>query len=246
LASITDPRLLRFNLPQNRGCCFCWEVVRRATPDAYFMMQDADDWAAPQRAAKLLKSLLDNNSNFAVSSQPVFFEAKDGTCQPAGIRWDRVANGKSHGRFTIQKTLSAEFRYRAPHHGLFRSATLRDIGGYYGGFPNIGWDTLLTNLALMIGSISWTPEPLYYRLIRPDSVTHCAETGTRSEYAAAVTRCLRQIYHDCYSQYELYRRGELTRFRLADSIQQICGRYVSDADRAALDKNARRLRQMMS
>lgn len=245
LASITDPRLLRFNLPQNGGCFFCWEVTRRATPDPYFMMQDADDWAAPNRAAKLLTSLLHSRSDLAVSSQPVFFETQDGAPYPAGIRWDRVANGGTPARFVVQKKISGEFRYRAPHHGLIRTSALRDIGGYYGGF-RIGWDTLLTNLVLMIGSISWTPEPLYYRLIRPDSLTHSADTGAQTEYAAAVTRCLRQLYRECFAQYQSYRKGEITRVGLSNSIQQICGRYITSEARSALNFHARRLGREMT
>lgn len=246
LATIKDPRLLRFDLLENRGNFFCFEVARRATPDPYFMMQDADDWSAPERAATLLKSLLDNNSALAVSSQPQFCEAADGTPYQIATRWDRVARRETEARFVVQNKIDEKFRYRAPQAGLIRTAALRDIGGYYGGFPNVGWDSLLTNLVLMTGSISWVPEPLYYRLIRPDSLTHSAHTGAQTEYATAVTRCLRQLYRECYTQYHLYRRGEITRVRLSDSIKRICGRYVSPHDLSALDLHARRLREAMS
>jgi hypothetical protein len=244
LASITDPRLLRFDLGRNGGCFFCWEVVRRATPDPFFMVQDADDWAAPQRAAALLRQLLKDRSDLAVSAQSHFYEGPNGTTYQVGTRWSRVISGETGARFVVQKKLTHRFRHRVPHIGLIRNSSLRNIGGYYGGF-RVGWDVLLTNLVLMTGSISWTSSPLYYRLLRGDSLTHSAETGTQSEYATSVTRCLRQLYEDCYLKYKSYRRGELTRYQLADSIQQICGRYVRDEDHDALNVNARRLREMM-
>jgi|SRR5271166_817934 len=77
LASIRDARLVRFNLKANHGCFFCWEVARRATPDHFFMMQDADDWAAPDRAAALLSSMLEAKSDLAVSAQPQFCDGAD-------------------------------------------------------------------------------------------------------------------------------------------------------------------------
>jgi len=245
LAPLTDSRILKFNLKNNYGCFFCWEVVRRATLDSYFMMQDADDWAAPGRAATLLNDLLENKSDLAVSAQPQFCESDDGTPYQVSIRWSRAENDETQSRFVLQHSITDEFSYRAPHHGLVRLSALDRIGGYYGGF-RIGWDVLLTNLILMTGSISWTPEPLYYRLVRSDSLTHSSQTGAQTEYAAAVSRCLQKIYKDCYAQYRLRVRGRIDRARLCAAIRHISGRYVSSEDRRSLELHASQLRRMMA
>jgi hypothetical protein len=245
LASITDPRLFRFQLPQNRGCFFCHEVTRLATPDPFFMMQDADDWAAPHRAVSLLSNLLNERSDLAISAQPQFREREDGTPYPVSVRWGRITDGHTADKFVVQKTLTEQFRYRVPQVGLIRTSCLRDIGGYHGGF-RVGWDVLLTNLVLMTGTVSWTPEPLYYRLLRTESLTHSVQTGVESEYAAAVSKCLRQLYGECYAQYQLFRKALIDRDELCYYVRQICGRYVTPEDRMALEAHARNLRRLMA
>src|SRR5271165_2672374 len=120
LASIRDARLVRFNLKANHGCFFCWEVARRATPDHFFMMQDADDWAAPDRAAALLSSMLEAKSDLAVSAQPQFCETSEGTPYQIAVRWDRMSREKTAQQFTVIPWISEDFLYRAPHHGLVR------------------------------------------------------------------------------------------------------------------------------
>jgi hypothetical protein len=208
------------------------------------MMQDADDWASPRRAAALLTSMLENNSDLAVSAQPQFCERADGSPCQIGTRWDRMANDEVGEKFTFQNQLSEKFLYRAPHHGLINIATLDKIGGYYGGF-RVGWDTVLTNLILMVGSVSWTPEPLYYRLVRTDSLTHSAETGFRSTYAAAVGKCLERIYRDCYTKYLQYCLGKISYSAFVDYIRTISSRYITREDRSALVSETEKLGKAM-
>jgi glycosyltransferase involved in cell wall biosynthesis len=245
LASLNDPRILRFDLRENHGPYFCFEVARRATPDPYFMMQDADDWAAPRRAAALLRILLDEESDLAVSAQPQFREAADGSQYQTAIRWNRMSRADSAGRFVIKPRITDDFDYRVPHAGLIRTSALRDIGGYFGGF-RVGYDILLTNLVLMTGSVSWTPEPLYYRLVRAESLTHCNGTGPNSDYAAAVTKCLRQLYKDSHGHFIRYRAGKMSRPNFLSSVKQVCGRYVSSDDMSRLTLHARQLRRAMT
>jgi hypothetical protein len=228
----------------NRGCFFCWDVARRATPDEYFMMQDADDWAAPSRAATLLANMLEKDSDLAISAQPQFREAADGKPYQVDMRWHQMSDERAAPVFTVRKIVDENFIYRAPHAGLIRTDALKRIGGYYGGF-RIGWDTLLTNLILMTGSISWTPDPLYYRLVRSDSLTHSTSTGAESKYATEVGRCLRFLYQKCYEVYRRYVVGGITAESLARRITAICRQYVTTDDENLLASEARRLGRMM-
>lgn len=244
LGSISDARLVRFNLKANHGCFFCWEVARRATPDPYFMMQDADDWAAPRRAGSLLANMIENKSDLAVSAQPQFCETAEGTPYQIAVRWDRMSHDEAPPKFTVTDRITEKFVYRAPHAGLICTGALRRFGGYYGGF-RVGWDTLLTNIIMMTGSISWTPEPLYFRLIRPDLLTHSTETGAETKYALKVANCLRSLYRDCYEVYKSFVSGLISRDVLDRCIQKIYCRYVTPKDQLALSSEARRLRRIM-
>lgn len=94
------------------------------------MMQDADDWAAPRRAATLVNNLLSNNSDLAVSAQPQFRESDDGTPYQVSISWNRAENDETQSRFVLQHSITDKFSYRAPHHGLIRLSALDRVGGY--------------------------------------------------------------------------------------------------------------------
>lgn len=241
LGSIQDRRVIRFDLPVNKGAYFSYELVRQATPDSYFLLQDADDWASPDRVSVLLESLQENGADLAVSAQPQFSERSDGTPYFVGSRWNKWSERTTREPFVVQNSLDAHYQYRVPHHGLFRTAALADIGGYYGGF-RVGWDTLMTNLILMVGSVSWTPQNLYYRLVRQSSLTHSIETGVESSYARQVSRCLAYLYEQCYAAYLRRQCGQISRAALSRAIQSIIGMYVSAEERALLGSLSRQLR----
>lgn len=52
LDDITDPRLIRFSLPQNRGRYWADAVTLRACETEYWTPHDADDWSHPERYEK--------------------------------------------------------------------------------------------------------------------------------------------------------------------------------------------------
>jgi hypothetical protein len=254
LADIGDPRLLRFNLATNRGPYFANAIALEATHDSLLLVQDADDVSVPHRLESLLRIMRRDASTFAFSTLGQFHDDRSKglvldpplystapSIPPGPELESRIPH---HGLYSVC-ALTEKFLYRAPHHGLVRVAALRRVGGYYGGF-RIGWDTLLTNLILMTGSIGWTPEPLYYRLIRCDSLTHSAETGTESEYALRVSRCLRRLYDDCYGFYTRFRAGEIDHNRLLQGIRWASQRYVTQEQAVELHKQASRLRQVLA
>lgn len=245
LADIQDPRLVRFDLPRNGGSYFCLELVRLSSPDPYFMMQDADDWADPDRAGDLLAQLLSARADLAVSAQPQFTEDELGHSRLLDVRWASTTTQDGDEPFVVRPALTPRFRYRVPHHGLARMDSLAKIGGYYGGF-RVGWDTYLTNIIMMIGSVTWTPRPLYFRLIRGESLTHSDETGVRSEYARGVSRCLHRLYEDCYGLREAHMAGRLDRGEFESGLRRLSQRYVSPEDRQDLDAQAERLRAQLA
>ena len=199
LADIRDPRLVRFDLPQNRGPYFALAVALEATPDPYFLVQDADDWSASHRVATLLQMLARDRSNYAFSTLAQFHDNCSG-----GFGLD---NPMFH--YPPKVTLNFELKNRIPHHGLFCAASLRRLGGYFAGF-RFGYDMLLTNLLLMVGTVSWTPDKLYWRRRRPDSLTQAQETGLRSVERMLIHSKMTEFYQETYSDYQRFVSGRIS------------------------------------
>ena len=152
LQDILDPRLIRFDLYENRGPYFSLAVASAASPDPYFLVQDADDLSAPTRVETLLHLLKRDSSNYAFSALAQFHDGPDG----------KIIIDQPLAAFPPDCNPSKHFTNRIFHHGLFQSTAIRQLGGYFGGI-RFGYDTLLTSLLLLVGSVSWTPEHLYWR-----------------------------------------------------------------------------------
>jgi len=244
LAHIRDPRLFKLDLKRNWGPYFCLEVARRATSDPFFLVQDADDWSAPVRAEMLLANLLADSTDFSVSALAQFAESPDLLPYHIGLLWDQVVPGAAAATLRGSNETARKFVHVVPHHGLFRSSILQEIGGYYGGF-RIRWDRVITNLVLMIGTVSWTPVPSYYWCRRSDSLTHSTSTGICSQYASAVAALVHPLYKECRREYLRFLKQDIDRLDLLQRIKRITARYVSGEDRRALDLHVQRLRKVM-
>ncbi len=166
LADIDDRRLVRFDLPVNRGCYFAHEVVLRATQARWFAIQDADDTSSPERFAKLHAAIERENTPGAASM--------------IGGRY----NGKSHHR--AYREIGLGFRHRRCHAGLWDADALRATGGYFGGY-RVGWDSMMVNAMALLGElrvgrrsrrepIAWVPEILYTVRERAESLTAAPAT----------------------------------------------------------------------
>ena len=249
LADIQDARLVRFDLMQNRGPYFATQVVVAATTSAYLLIQDADDWSHPKRVEHLLYALENDKADLAISAQPQFYECSNGTNQILETRWSIKAHSNwvaslkyGEDRFQLDTRLTAQFRYRSPHHGLFRIETLRDIGGYYGGF-RFNYDVLVTNLILMIGKITHVSEPLYHRLVRPNSLTQSPVTGIRSTERRLITEKTTELYNAVYNCYQGFLKGKVTGSKMTGNIRKICETHVTADDLHTIALESERLKQ---
>lgn len=250
LANIDDPRLFRFELEQNKGPYFATQVLISVTRSPYFLIQDADDWSHPQRVALLLNSMIREKSDFAVSGQPQVIEYADRTFKIAEMRWVKNMDYKysktsNNSSFHINRQLDSTFRYRSPHHGLFRTEALRNIGGYNPNF-RINYDCLVPNLILMAGKITHVPEPLYHRFILRNSLTNSEATGTRSKAALVEKQWSSIIYQECYRNYVSFLKGHLSCEELLASIRHICLRQVNKETKDCLQKEVRRFKNNLT
>jgi len=231
LEDIHDPRLIRFDLPVNRGRYFADNVVLEATRDPYLLIQDADDWSAPHRLTTLLRAQREAHAVGAISTH----------WRHEGHR--PMSQGTLERFLNFDRPLSNRFEHRANHHGLYRTEALRAVGGYYGGF-RIGYDTLLLNLLLMIGRLAYVNEPLYHRFIHPGSLTTAPGTGTHSQARKETTRSLGQMYANAFQVYCQYVDGQFEWAELCAAIRQITSQHISDREQEALQMEAERLRSL--
>ncbi len=169
LGDITDPRLRTYTSVVNRGPEFWHEAVRRASGCEFLAVQDADDTSDRMRLSRLLR---------AIGDAP-------GVSSHIGGDYNGTAHKPAH------RKLNERFRHRRCHAGLWRSADLETIGGYYGGH-RLGWDSLIVNAMSLLGEAQKRPMPhvdrtLYYVNARPDSITRTAATrkGSPARVAAA-------------------------------------------------------------
>lgn len=232
LAHVDDPRLVRFNLPFNEGPYFACDVVLKATSARYFLLQDADDWSDPRRVESLLRLLRCDGSDLAISAQPQFCEEDEGV-RTIDVRWCTQAEPGRRLPFAVDRSLTSEFRYRAPHHGLFRTESLHRIGGYYAGFK-FGYDTLLTNLILMTGRVSHSLEPLYHRMVHAQSLTQDADTGFGSRSRLAIQQRLRLLYAEAFELYSGFSAGRIGSADFLAGVRRICDRPLTEGRRSRL------------
>ncbi len=190
LSDITDRRLVRFELPVNRGRYFAdqivLEAVAAADPDCrFFVVQDSDDWSDPGRVEQLVQVALDENAEVCLSASLQHDQRQ---------HRDRIARGRSR----LDEPVTAELVHRVGHQGLYRVEALQRLGGWYAGY-RIGFDTSIVNLLLMTGTkISYVDEPLYHRRIHSGSLTNSPAFGWGSPVRTEVVAQLRSLHRAAY------------------------------------------------
>jgi len=228
LADIHDPRLIRFNLQINRGTYFALETCLRATCTPYFLVQDADDWSDPRRVELLIRRLKAHGADYATSTQPQYRLEPHGKLSFAFLKWPSPPD----------PLLKPLFSHRICHHGLFRTQSLRAVGGYYGGF-RVGYDMLVMNFMMMTGRVSHIPKPLYHRVIRQMSLSHCDSKSRQAQYV--ITQIIPHMYSRAYGFYREHQCGRISSERFLAEIHSIAATYVTAADHAALREATDRL-----
>ena len=230
LAGVDDDRLVRFELFRTHGRYFADAVTLQATSDPYFLIHDADDWSEPDRLARLLEARREISADAATASWMV----DEGGGQPEATAWVRTF------RPTIEEPFTTRFVYRAPHHSLFRTRFLRELGGTYGGF-RVAYDSLLMNFVLMAGRLAYVDAPLYHHLLRSDSLAHSEATGIGSPYREQVVRRLRAAYEDVFAYFRLYLRGVIERQDLTRHIRAVVDRLRPPGSTREIGIEANRL-----
>jgi glycosyltransferase involved in cell wall biosynthesis len=238
LSDLDDPRLRRFEFRSNNGPYFVHSTVLHATAARYLLIQDADDWSDSKRVEALVHLIESEHSIGALSAERVHWGSMSG---PEVVAYFGSASGSVVKTQELPAEPVPELELPILHHGLFDAGTLRDIGGYYGGF-RVGYDTFLMQVLMLLGGMSLSREPLYNRVLRGDSLTGSKETGIGSEYRSNVAQDLGNLYRLSFESFERFRAGELDRTAFMSELRRIAGTYVTPADRLKMEEAVRRMR----
>jgi predicted O-methyltransferase YrrM len=157
LSGIHDSRLHLYDLPINRGRYFADAVTLSACNTPWFTVHDADDRARPDWIATQLRVAE------RTGAQAVF------------------CGHLLHGLHTRTprsdhpQPFTGAFRHHAHMAGLWRTSFLRDLGGPRPDF-RIGYDSMLTGVAMATGKSAIHREILYERHLQKGSLTKAAST----------------------------------------------------------------------
>jgi glycosyltransferase involved in cell wall biosynthesis len=226
LADIDDARLVRADLSSSHGPYFATAVVLAATRDRFLLIQDADDWSAPERVSCLLRQLTIDASDFAFSATARYDTAGE-EMSFTGFEWSVRPDTR----------VTPSLKYRFPHHGLWRVASLLRVGGYYGGF-RFSYDRFITNVIALTGRVSYVAHPLYHRRVRAGSLSTSIETGLASVARAEVDRQLGDMYRDVHEAWTRFTQRQICSDAMLQRVREVCRRNVStEADLELREKS---------
>jgi len=167
LEGIDDSRIHKFHLKQNVGQFPIYDAVLNETRSPMFAIQDDDDISKPNRLEVLVNNMARTNADVVFSD--IESEYKDG----------KVFIQSSHPEWLAQQP--GQIVHTGSHVGLWKSQSLRRLGGYYGGFK-LGADTVAVGLMSRLGRPAFVHEPLYRaRRTSDSSMTSSEGTGMESE-----------------------------------------------------------------
>lgn len=177
LASITDPRLIRFDITPNRGRYYCDAVALAASPYPFFTVHDSDDWSESTRLQRLVEEIGEADL------------ACDGfTRHGLNGKVDQVKPQPALAGHRGQRSLA----HIGHHRGLWRTESLRFIG--MNPAVRVGWDTYLMQLAAMTLDIRWVDYYGYHQQRRLDSLSQGPVTGINSKLRTEAITAMETIW----------------------------------------------------
>lgn len=177
LADIEDPRLVRFQLDENRGRYYADKVTLLACDTEFWSPHDSDDWSDPTRFEKQVA--LDADVSFV---ECVFHHLEGDTTH------DPVRSFAP--RPNRMRTIA---RYPA---GVYRTDTARSIGIHP--WVRGSFDTAFTSLAFKAFSPQVVREPLYHVHRREGSLTTTPETAHKTDWRREQQAFRRRLYQKAW------------------------------------------------
>jgi glycosyltransferase involved in cell wall biosynthesis len=160
------------------------------------LLQDSDDWSAPQRLETLLAAMREWQADIVgcqvrmVYEDPELASAADAIEMPQEPRALLLENPIAHTMLLPSTLVSCAFARR--------------IGGFSSGFK-FGADSEFVRRAILVGTARNIDETLYFRRIHARSLTRAAATGFSSPARLALQK---QVQAQAKALVNAYRAGE--------------------------------------
>lgn len=206
----SDPRVIEYRLPENRGRYFCDAVAFAATDSDAFAFHDSDDHAAPRWLETLHGAMMHRRSAVGLGAQTV----------------QRLNGRTAYEPVRSFEGLRAGLHHHAHMGGVWARGWLDEIGGPHPAF-RVGFDTLLTALPFVTGGVAVTREALYTRCKRAGSLTMTFNTGMRSPLRTAARTDLSRMWHEIVEGVEGGTAGErpVLPWKVRDLIREVLSAY---------------------
>jgi hypothetical protein len=101
-------------------------------------------------------------------------------------------------------------------------------------------------LVLLVGSVSWTKDILYWRQLRPDSLTRASNTGMLSANRQLLRSDMSDLYRHCFCDYQNFVVRRISGQQLVRQIRSRVQSRRGLADTHQVEANAARLRSNLS
>ena len=241
---------MRFDLGANRGRYFADAVALAATDDQYFMIQDADDWSSPDRAALLYETLREGNAGAAfcaVNEYPATTAAR-GTAGAAGGEAGAAGLAMRPAKLSFADCAGAPRPRLMPishQAGLYRAEALRAIGGCYGGFHS-GYGILLAGLIALTTRLAYLDVPLYHRPRHRNPSAGRAGAGPDPAARRALRARLDVIYREAYHGFCEYTAGRRSLDDMRVLASALARANVTAQDVRELAAHSARLRSRLA
>lgn len=194
---LNDPRIVRFDLKENRGRYFADAVIFEACQPEWWALADPDDVSYPKRFERMLDVAQDTGVAFG----PWKIHRINGTSYVSdkGL-WEKPARYK--------------VKYLGGYGpGLISGKRIRRAGGFHPGY-RVAYDNLLLNLIRLTGPVSVTDEVMGAKFFRANSLTTSRRTGMRSSYRRRVHADRLALWQKAWDHY--HKHGEVASVIRAD------------------------------
>lgn len=179
LADIDDPRLVRFDLPENRGRYFADAVIWEALRPALWALQDPDDASEPDRFERMVPLAQEYGAAFAPT-----LEHPEDMQNPPTLMTQRLHEPPG-------RVLRHHVGYGS---GVLSGERIAAVGGFHPDL-RVGFDTFLVNVAKLIGPWAAIDVPLQHKVRRAHGgLTGSPETGYGSELRRMTRDYLERAY----------------------------------------------------
>jgi glycosyltransferase involved in cell wall biosynthesis len=199
---LSDPRIVRYDLPENRGRFFIDAVILAATPDPLWALQDPDDFSEPDRFERMVPLAEQVGMAFAPScwhhrGDDAIARRGQERCPVLGCR-TRIDAKRLDDPPDLERLVS----HTGYGSGVISTDRIRAVGGFHPDLT-VAWDTYLMSACKVVGPwVADVTKPLQHKTRRPGSLGRAPETKVGSPIRNAAWERRDRLYRDLVAAHQ--------------------------------------------